>query len=243
VRYYFEAKDKEGVAYERRLSLKDGSTEKINFNYFSFPLLFKYKNKMKFNEKFAWEVGAGPSLLYSRAVLQEVNATMSFEGIYYSDGTRIESYSATRGNSDNDIRIIASEIDASTNASSSENPNSIATFTSLRNNGYDFEANKQLANIQGTAINRFGLAVNATGDIFYHISAKAAIKLGAALFYGVKTLSKGDAEYLMIVKGEKGGDFSEDHGSNGDYRSIYNSNLKRENFSSFGINAGVILGL
>ena len=139
--------------------------------------------------------------------------------------------------------FLVSEIDASKNASSNEAPNSTATFTSLQKNGYDFIANKELKNIQETAINRFGLAINATGDIFYHVSAKAAVKLGAAFFYGVNTLSKGDDNYLMIVKGEKGGDFSEDHGSNGDYRSIYNSNLKRENFSSFGINAGIILGL
>lgn len=241
VRYFYQEVDKDGKIFERRISLKNGSTETINFNYLSFPLLFKYKNKFNFNPKIAWEIGIGPSFLFSTAKIKTVSNSFDFEGVYQRDSGQYV-YHANRnsavGVNINDVRLVASEIEA-------KKGNADALFESLSANGYDYAREKTIDEGEKKSIQRFNVALNATGDIFYHISAKMAIKLGAACFYTpFNNNKKGEANYIMIKGNSQSDDIKErDNGSAGKYYSITNSKLNKISFASYGINLGIIIGI
>jgi hypothetical protein len=256
IQYYFGEADPyntndNSLKYEKRITLRDSAKETIQYNYFSFPILFKIKDKFEKIPKLAWELGFGPSILYSRATLKAVKATVDFEGVYQVDENGKINYSATHAKSDYDIRLIASEIESKKTNGNNETPSVDELFAAYRQNGLDVNRGVSFDNnFVETKSEKINYALNLTGDIFYHISARAAIKVGFAFFYGpgFKNKSTQDNEgnnYQMIVEDENADPaklFNNDNGSGGAYNSIYNSAIK-QSFISFGINTGIIFGL
>ncbi|MFN7846392.1 MAG: hypothetical protein ACK5P4_04150 [Bacteroidota bacterium] len=254
-RYYFGVPDPLGsgsnATFEKRLTLKDGAKETIQYDYFSFPLLFKLKNKFSKSPKLAWELGIGPSLIYSRASLKKVEAVVDFEGVYQSDKDGNFSYQPNHNKGINDVRLIATEIEGKVNNYDDSRPKVDDIFAYYSQNGIDVKRNVSYAdNYVDVASARISYAINCTGDLFYHISAKSALKIGFAFFYGPSFQNNTSDEnkgnnYQMIVKNEKADantKFNQNNGSGGIYNSIYNSAVK-QSFISFGLNAGIIIGL
>jgi hypothetical protein len=256
VKYYFGEADPYNLSddnpkYEKRITLRDNAKETIQYNYFSFPILFKIKDKFEKIPKLAWELGFGPSILYSRATLREVNATVDFEGVYQVDKNGNLDYDPSHTKSDYDIRLIGSEIESKIKNGNNETPSVDELFAAYRQNGLDVNRGVSFNdNYVDVASQKISYALNLTGDLFYHISAKAAVKIGFAFFYGPgfknkSTQANEGSNYMMIVKDESGDNqklFNNDNGSGGAYNSIYNSAIK-QSFISFGINTGLIFGL
>lgn len=223
----FEYRSNDGTYDYRRIVTVKDMRESMNFNMINIPLLLKFKTK--FGSKWAGEIGAGPSLLLSVISNSTYSGTVDFGGVYsYNQTTgRFEFPQTFLGTETNYLTLTSSLINNYSNNTSS------ILFQQLlaQAKDLDFADNKKIESKQrGTLSANTSIAMNVTGDLFYHLSKTFAIKLGGAVTYSNFEQNKGKNYVMIDTTGED------------NYESIAQSSAK-VNYLSFGVNFGLILGL
>ena len=230
---YYKGTDVENHDYHQILRLKDGS-EDLKFTIWNFPIMLRYKKK--FGESLAGEIAAGPSLLSIGSQLKSINATeIRFEAIYQYDSISGNlftgaTYNQTYTPTINDWLITEDHI------------NSETEINNLHQSGYN--VGKAVSPSFNDISNRLGLAVNVTIDIFYHINQNTALKFGVSYIQQFSQFNHNNDDYMLasIKTTESSSTGKPTYSSEYTYDSVYNSNIK-SNYSAFGINAGIIIGL
>ena len=226
--YTFKAFDGNDY-YRRRITLKHGSSETINYSILNFPLLLKYRyrsSKLTANHTIPnWylEFSAGPSLLLFNTT-SKYNANLDFEGIYQVD-TATNSFVYTDFDPSSTLNVWFTE-EAINEQAGYEN--AAAIFASLNEAGYDFALDQ---NKSGTAKNKgkFGVAFNASVDACYKFddNGRLAFKFGANVLFA-PSLPGQTEPYKLVDK------------TSDTYNPIYNGQ-PTSTYMAFGIHAGLVL--
>lgn len=205
--------------YRRRVTIKE-FYEEATFNIFNAPLFFRYKEK--FSAKSGFEIFAGPAFTYMM-ITSSPRVIADFEGIYqWNEEKKRYDYLPNLTTNQNDFYVTGDMVTAHTNEQQ--------YFEQIRNAGtlYLFELNKKLEK-KTDVKDRYGLGLNAGADVFYHFSPNMAIKIGGVIMYS-KLLGDNDT-YKIVDKPDEN-----------QYKSVFQSNWSI-NYLSFGINAGLIIGI
>ncbi len=220
--YYFKSSVSDNY-YTRRVKVESLS-ENLSFTILDIPVLFKYKGR--FGKAWAWELSAGASYLSIRTK-STYNYTIDYEGVFFNKTTNPlavsnEWYSLSQIE---DLNLL----DEVVNANGKLFGSNLKDINDLLNSkGYDFEYQKSLSG-SNIAKARTGLAFNAGADLFYHVTAKIALKLGFA-YMVAPSLKNKSSDYKMI------------NSTKDDYQSFYDSKAK-STFNSYGANLGIIIGI
>ncbi|MBL0341157.1 MAG: hypothetical protein IPP71_09640 [Bacteroidetes bacterium] len=202
--------------------------EKMSFSIINIPLLFRYKEK--FSAKSGFELFAGPSFI-SFITNSTIDATFNFEGIYQVNQAGQFVYNNNFIAAGSDLYLTEAEINSLlfVNVNDVSGPNATALFNQLRGDGYDFALDKKFTGKDDKIQTHYGIAFNGGADLFYHITKKSAVKLGATIIFAPLNSGNSDA-YEMVNK------------STDSYKSIYRSKAN-STYTSFGLNFGIILGI
>ena len=224
--YQFKSNDTQDD-YRRIVTMKKAN-EKMSFSIINIPLLFRYKEK--FSAKSGFELFAGPSFI-SFITNSNYEATFDFEAIYQIDGAGNFVYNNNFIASTTDLYLTEDEIRnlLFVNVNDVAGPNATVLFEQLSADGYDLALNKSFSGKDNQIQTHYGIAFNGGADLFYHITKKSAIKIGATIIFAPLNSGNSDS-YEMINK------------TNDEYKSIYQSKTN-STYTSFGLNFGFILGI
>lgn len=214
-----------GNDYRRRVTLRSGSKEDIQFNVMNFPLLYRIrgrfaKSKEKKDTRF-FEITAGPSVLLFRNV-SDYDVHADFEGLYQVDPSSSQlTYSNYFDESSTwNIILTGDEIDHQ-----SGNPGVDALYAQLNKNGYDFAQNQSFKGKDKSAMG-MNFAFNANVDYSAQFG-NTILKVGLGLMWS------GRKNYLN------------DYKPLNNTRDQYFSLLRHErpfSYIAYGINLGVTYG-
>jgi len=223
--YTFRASD--GIDdYRRRITLKAGSEEEINYRILNMPLLIKWrwmKTKTKASEyKVSFEFSAGPSFMMFQNS-SKYNYNVDFEGLYQIDTitkNKIVYYDYFNNSSTYNVMVTANNINQQSSI-----PGSDIVFGQLNDRQYDFASNK---NIKGTdkKVNRNTIGINAKFDGYYRMAKHTSFKFGAGVVYA--PLFAGPSGYKAIDK------------TTDEFNSIYNAQAQAYYFA-FALNMGFVI--
>lgn len=226
--YTYRDVDASGAYHHRTDILLPGSSERIKYNLFEFPVLYRYKKK--FN-RFAAEVYGGPAFMY----IIPVSSNPQIKGTTYSY------YDETGGNNLGYLGAYNTNSATggfTTNASNTMFGASANGFNVLLDNtataGYYAFNDSALVAKSATLKSLFGVALHAGVDLFWHFQSNKAFKIGLQVNYSFNL--KNDAEE---ADGYKMFNYND---NKVEYNSFFNSK-KDVQYSSYGINAGIIIGI
>lgn len=213
--------------YRRRVTLKQGSEEKLNYQVLNFPLLLKYRgrfNKSDREKKSFYEFSAGPSLVYFKNK-SDYNVNIAFEGLYQVDTInkdQFKYYDYFDNGSTWNVLLTSAGINHQ-----SSNPGVDSLYNQLFNadNRYDFAASKNYTGADRKAV-RLSVAVNANADFYYQVR-NMAIRFGAAIVVARSLNSISD--YAPMDK------------TSDNYNSFFRSKASSV-YISYGLNFGFSLG-
>jgi hypothetical protein len=198
-------------------------TERMDITFYTVPIQFSYRFKIKKIENWVFNIKAGPALTYIVG-LTDYNAMVDVGGIYQVDTVnknRVTYYNYFDAGSTWNIYLNASGIDRQ-----NSNPGAAAVFAQLDSAGnYDFVSEKNYHGRQ--KLSRITFACNFSLDGQYRKSKNSPIAIKAGIHFMYTPSIGAKEKYKPIEK------------TAGPFNSIFNSNGKSSYFA-YGVNIGLV---
>ncbi len=223
-------KSNDGVNdYRRRIRIREGSEETLNYHVLNFPLLYKYRTKIgakneNRGRRWSMEFSVGPSFVYFNNS-SSYNVNQDFEGLYQVDTVnkdRLTWYDYFDEGSTWNVLLTTDAIN-----NQSVTPGAEWVFNSLNGSGYDFATNKNYVGKDKKAT-RYSIALNLNWDLSFKVAEFMDVKFGVGFM--VAPSLDGAAHYTPMDK------------TTDEYNSLYRSKIK-STYASYGLRAGIVIVL